>query len=169
MASAFVITTNPRTEVSKMATKTLPEVKTNTNTYATITADSAHESCTTFLRDSLKLALTVQFGLELTDRMQELIQAAGEAINNAYEHGKGKIDVVVGVTKNGDGVAVIISDDGTGFRPPQNPTMPDAEAQRGRGVPLMYKLCDAVGFSKYNTDTPDSFFCCVLAKRIKEA
>ncbi len=80
--------------------------------------------------------------------------AAGEALSNAVEHGRGapSIGFTVECTFNGAELAIEIQDSGRGFPAPcdQSTVEPDHRG-RGFGIFLMRRLMDDVSFARNGT------------------
>jgi serine/threonine-protein kinase RsbW len=78
-----------------------------------------------------------------TRDLDALIFAVGEALANAIEHAGGD-EIEVRCQVDGNLLQVSITDKGTGFDelPNRNVPLPDALAERGRGIPLMQRCTD---------------------------
>jgi serine/threonine-protein kinase RsbW len=109
----------------------------------------------------------------LVDRLMRLIEgshcitgeehavqlALREALNNAVVHGN-RLDVrkIVHVRcrcKVGEGISLIVSDQGQGFDPrtaPDSVTVGNREADHGRGIHLMKWAMDEVSFKRGGTE-----------------
>jgi anti-sigma regulatory factor (Ser/Thr protein kinase) len=81
--------------------------------------------------------------LDVIDRVE---LAVAEACNNAILH-SGSAVFTVRVVVEGDRAVVAVADDGAGFDPPRNPTMPAPDAIGHRGLALMRALVDHVDVS----------------------
>ncbi|MDL5160337.1 ATP-binding protein [Actinomycetospora termitidis] len=79
------------------------------------------------------------------DLADAVLLLADEAVTNAVEHAGGErrctVEVVANTRGCGGGIAVMIRDDGTWRRPPEDPGF------RGRGVTLMGRLADRSSIS----------------------
>jgi len=76
-----------------------------------------------------------------------MLFAVGEALANAIEHGEPKNDIGVTVEIDAHLISARVVDDGRGFHetPAGFTPLPDAYAERGRGIPIMQRcvdLCD---------------------------
>ncbi|MDP4223203.1 MAG: ATP-binding protein [Bacteroidota bacterium] len=88
------------------------------------------------------------------DNYGKILVATLEAVNNAITHGNKAnpqklVDVEIVVEKNE--MKVTVTDEGSGFNPASipDPTMPEnIEELSGRGVFLMKKLADSIGFNE---------------------
>lgn len=107
----------------------------------------------------LKDILINYYNLPLGKPVEDFFSACGEAINNAYEHGKEPFYCYVDY--DGEVVKVEVIDFGGGWTPPVNPVMPGPESERGRGIALMHLLCDTVEITATGSLTR-----CTLTKRI---
>jgi anti-sigma regulatory factor (Ser/Thr protein kinase) len=72
-----------------------------------------------------------------------LVLAAAEAINNVIDHASGDC-FTVAVDLDGTVGTVTVVDVGPGFEVPAEPEMPDAFANRCRGLAMMHALSDDV-------------------------
>jgi anti-sigma regulatory factor (Ser/Thr protein kinase) len=72
-----------------------------------------------------------------------LVLAAAEALNNVIDHATGDA-FVVAVDLDGIVATVTVVDVGPGFDVPDDPEMPDALANRCRGLAMMHALADGV-------------------------
>jgi serine phosphatase RsbU (regulator of sigma subunit)/anti-sigma regulatory factor (Ser/Thr protein kinase) len=100
---------------------------------------------------------------------QEMLLAVGEAVANAYRHGRkpaGRSEIRVRCSVEGDTVTVTISDEGPGFDPTTVPgdELPDRFASGGRGLFLMSQLVDSVAFESSSDGTT-----VILARRMEGA
>jgi anti-sigma regulatory factor (Ser/Thr protein kinase) len=82
---------------------------------------------------------------EISDReLEEFIFAVGEALANAIEHSRSSDVIEVQCQVEDDKILATIVDSGSGF--PGDPlakvTLPDALAERGRGLPIMRRCTD---------------------------
>jgi len=80
------------------------------------------------------------------DDLRDFLTALGEALANSMEHARSNetIEVTCWLVGNDQFLATIV-DKGVGFRvtaPVVNPTLPSAEAERGRGLPIMKRCTD---------------------------
>lgn len=77
--------------------------------------------------------------------------AAGEALNNAVEHGGGTPDPAIEVDCTFDGaqLTIVIEDSGGGFAEPSDrPSTAPNDRGRGFGIFLMRRLMDEVSFAR---------------------
>ena len=83
------------------------------------------------------------------DDLQSFMTALGEALANAMEHAKAEQPIDVEVSITADRIVATVEDSGVGFRPlpPPEPRLPDALAERGRGLPIMQKCSDIFAVS----------------------
>lgn len=82
---------------------------------------------------------------ELSDKeLEEFIFAVGEALANAIEHSRSSDVIEVHCQVEDDKILATIVDSGAGFitDPTPNVTLPDALAERGRGLPIMRRCTD---------------------------
>jgi serine/threonine-protein kinase RsbW len=88
------------------------------------------------------------------DNYGKIMVSAMEAVNNAILHGnrsnpKKMVDIEIGY--KGDELKIIVTDEGSGFRPElvPDPTTPEnIEALNGRGIYLMSHLADKIEYNK---------------------
>jgi len=93
------------------------------------------------LRQVLDLiGVAADFSIEDTFALQV---AVSEAVTNALVHG-GDEEVEVAIDREGDVVDVTVWSRGLIELDRDQRGYPDAEAERGRGIPLMYALVDEV-------------------------
>jgi anti-sigma regulatory factor (Ser/Thr protein kinase) len=82
------------------------------------------------------------------DDLDLFLTALGEALANAVEHGgraEHEITIDVEVKINGNRIIGTVRDNGSGFTPKSaaaEPTLPDAHAERGRGLPIIRSCSD---------------------------
>jgi serine/threonine-protein kinase RsbW len=81
------------------------------------------------------------------DDMDLFLTALGEAIANAVEHGarlSRDVSINVEVRIGGDRIIAHVQDDGEGFNPPSvaEPSLPEANSERGRGLPIIRRCSD---------------------------
>jgi anti-sigma regulatory factor (Ser/Thr protein kinase) len=76
------------------------------------------------------------------DCLTDFLTALGEALANAFEHSKAQsVEVAVMVTSTH--ILAEIRDSGVGFESEDELLrLPDPNAERGRGLPLMRRCCD---------------------------
>ena len=81
--------------------------------------------------------------------------AAGEALSNAVEHGRGGRNsrrVVVDCTFDGSALTIEVKDRGPGFPAPSDlPAVEPDDRGRGFGIFLMRRLMDEVSFARNGT------------------
>ena len=85
------------------------------------------------------------------NEVQRVVTAAFEAVVNAATHGSPQgpgSTIAVDVYVYQDRLVIEVLDHGHGIECPKSSKMPDTEATRGRGIPLMRALVDKVEFSK---------------------
>jgi serine/threonine-protein kinase RsbW len=97
------------------------------------------------------------------DNYGKILVATLEAVNNAITHGN-KADpqkiVDVEIVFENNEIKITVTDEGKGFDPSKipDPTMPEnIEALSGRGVFLMTKLADSIGFNEQGNSVTMSF------------
>jgi serine/threonine-protein kinase RsbW len=97
------------------------------------------------------------------DNYGKILVATLEAVNNAITHGN-KADplkhVDVEINFDNNEINITVTDEGEGFDPKKipDPTMPEnIEALSGRGVFLMTKLADSIGFNDKGNSVTMSF------------
>ncbi|HEX6423097.1 MAG TPA: ATP-binding protein [Acidimicrobiales bacterium] len=78
-----------------------------------------------------------------TEAVERLVLAVAEACNNVIFHADGPA-FTVSVLVDGGHATVTVADTGSGFDPPDHPTMPAPDAAGKRGLPLMQALVDHV-------------------------
>lgn len=79
------------------------------------------------------------------DELSDFETAVGEALANAFEHGRGKTLDVKCCLKSGR-VVVDITEGGPGFFPPAQVAPPKPGAPRGYGMFIMHHMADGVEF-----------------------
>jgi stage II sporulation protein AB (anti-sigma F factor) len=97
------------------------------------------------------LAFAAQNGIEDGDDLCDFVTAIGEAIANAIEHAQTTepIEVVTWMLGE-DRLFASVQDKGIGFHPVERPidsNLPDALAERGRGLPIMQRCSDIFSVS----------------------
>jgi anti-sigma regulatory factor (Ser/Thr protein kinase) len=81
-----------------------------------------------------------------------LVLAAAEALNNVIDHATGE-GFTVAVDLDGPVATVTVVDVGPGFDVPEDPEMPDAFANRCRGLAMMHALADGVAIESSGDGT----------------
>ena len=78
------------------------------------------------------------------DELEEFICAVGEALANALEHAGNGDMIEVRCQIEDDKILATIVDSGSGFKdgPVTDVSLPDALAERGRGLPIMRRCTD---------------------------
>jgi anti-sigma regulatory factor (Ser/Thr protein kinase) len=78
------------------------------------------------------------------DELATYMAAVGEALANAIEHSSSREAVDVQCRIEPDKIVAIITDAGNGFPVNRQPemTLPNAYAERGRGLPIMRRFSD---------------------------
>ncbi len=81
------------------------------------------------------------------DDLDLFLTALGEAIANAVEHGASagnQISIAVEVRIDADRIVGTVQDNGCGFTPESvaEPTLPDFQSERGRGLPIIRRCSD---------------------------
>lgn len=99
-----------------------------------------------YVRQELNAFARLQ-GIE-PESVTDFISAIGEALANAIEHSHSRkpIDVVAWMLGD-DRLFASIQDHGVGFAPCEGPLadkLPDAYAERGRGLPIMRRYADVL-------------------------
>lgn len=107
---------------------------------------AAVPSARAFVRHALRSATR---SVDLAERIE---LAAAEACNNAILHASGSAFTVSVVVDDGQ-VVVTIVDEGDGFVPPTDPSMPSPQAIGQRGLPLMRALVDEVDVASNGNGT----------------
>lgn len=77
--------------------------------------------------------------------ISDFIGAIGEALANAIEHGHSDKPIEIVAWMLDDRLFASVSDQGVGFPPSERPVaqkLPDAFAERGRGLPIMRRYAD---------------------------
>ncbi|MGA8574900.1 MAG: ATP-binding protein [Candidatus Cybelea sp.] len=85
------------------------------------------------------------------EALSDIRLAAGEALNNAVEHGCGTPEPSISVECNFDGLqlTIMIEDGGRGFpEPSDRPNVEPNDRGRGFGIFLMRRLMDEVTFAR---------------------
>lgn len=74
--------------------------------------------------------------------LEQFVYAIGEAIANAIEHSASDQPIEVRCQVEGDKIIATILDTGRGFETCElhNQTLPDANCERGRGLPIMQRF-----------------------------
>ncbi len=87
------------------------------------------------------------------DEVAEIKLAAGEALSNAVEHGRGTrvAGFSVRCAFDGEELSIEIRDNGEGFEPKPAPDVPLELRERGFGILLMRRLMDRVQFERNGT------------------
>lgn len=85
--------------------------------------------------------------------------ATNEAINNATQYGGDRIYIDIEISKVI--FIALVRDSGKGFDWARHQTMPDPEAESGRGICLMYQCMDRVEFNNCGN-------CVLLVKNLEE-
>jgi anti-sigma regulatory factor (Ser/Thr protein kinase) len=78
------------------------------------------------------------------DDLTHFLTALGEALANAIEHAKSDGPIEIEVRIGGGSIEATVRDSGIGFRPDRagDAALPDPDAERGRGLPIMRRCCD---------------------------
>jgi len=78
------------------------------------------------------------------DDLAYFAMAVGEALANAVEHARAAVPIAVEVRVAPDRILALVQDNGVGFeaRLVAEPKLPELEAERGRGLPIMRRCCD---------------------------
>ena len=97
------------------------------------------------------LAFANQHGIIDGDDLYDFVTAIGEALANAVEHAQTTepIEVVTWLLGD-DRLFASVQDKGVGFHPVERPIdshLPDALAERGRGLPIMQRCSDIFSVS----------------------
>lgn len=76
--------------------------------------------------------------------LAEFLTALGEALANAIEHARVDEPISVEVRIDRDRIVATVRDSGVGFatEPAADPKLPDPQAERGRGLPIMRRCSD---------------------------
>jgi serine/threonine-protein kinase RsbW len=80
------------------------------------------------------------------DCVDEVMLSVSEACTNVYHHAQNGDDYEVVIGVRDDELTVDVIDSGHGFAQGNGSAMPDAEAERGRGLALMVALSDGASF-----------------------
>jgi anti-sigma regulatory factor (Ser/Thr protein kinase) len=78
------------------------------------------------------------------DDLAYFLTALGEAVANAIEHARAQQPILVEVRVDRDRIVATVEDNGVGFPTAAviEPDLPDAQAERGRGLPIMRRCSD---------------------------
>jgi anti-sigma regulatory factor (Ser/Thr protein kinase) len=98
-----------------------------------------------FSRGVRHQVLSIAGGYEVNnEELEEFIVAVGEALANAIEHSRTSDVIEVHCRIEDDKILATIVDTGAGFDAGQmtNVALPDAFAERGRGLPIMRRCTD---------------------------
>jgi anti-sigma regulatory factor (Ser/Thr protein kinase) len=78
------------------------------------------------------------------DDLAYFLTALGEAVANAIEHARADAPIVIEVRVGCDRIVATVQDDGIGFATGLvvEPNLPGADAERGRGLPIMRRCSD---------------------------
>lgn len=80
------------------------------------------------------------------DDLDHFLTALGEAIANAIEHGRSSQEALIHVEirMSEDRIVATVQDHGCGFTPSSlaEPTLPDPNSERGRGLPIIRRCSD---------------------------
>ncbi len=84
-------------------------------------------------------------GVPRTD-LEQLQTALGEALANAIEHSGSNAEIDIEIRLTADRIVATVSDAGVGFSVDSGLSpLPDAVAERGRGLPIMRRCSDIFG------------------------
>lgn len=84
-----------------------------------------------------------QIGRAAGDRTDDIILVVSELVTNAFEYGAG--DIEVRLVSQPTAIELVVSSESGGLPSPSE--LPDAEALRGRGLPIVESLSDNVAIS----------------------
>ena len=90
------------------------------------------------------IAFTEAQGID-DDEVTDFVSAVGEALANAIEHAHTSEPIEVSAWVLDNRLFASVSDRGVGFTPTErtvSPTLPDTNAERGRGLPIMRRCAD---------------------------
>ncbi len=78
------------------------------------------------------------------DDLGHFLIALGEALANAIEHARAAKPIEISCRVSRERIVATVRDDGVGFpgEPPVAPQLPEASAERGRGLPMMQRCSD---------------------------
>lgn len=78
------------------------------------------------------------------ENLLQFLTALGEAVANAIEHSGTHDPIDVSVRVADGRLHAVVRDRGIGFAVEERrePALPDADAERGRGLPIMRRCCD---------------------------
>ena len=88
-----------------------------------------------------------------SDDRDALRLAVGEACNNAVEHGGPKAILTLSCSQDASFLIVEVANNGGAFVPEGSASMPDADAEHGRGRALMQTLMDSVEYEETGRQT----------------
>jgi anti-sigma regulatory factor (Ser/Thr protein kinase) len=77
------------------------------------------------------------------DDLAYFATAVGEALANAVEHARAEVPIAVEVRVAPDRILALVQDNGVGFESGlvAEPALPEPDAERGRGLPIMRRCC----------------------------
>ena len=90
------------------------------------------------------IAFTEAQGID-DDEVLDFVSAVGEALANAIEHAHTSEPIEVSAWVLDNRLFASVSDRGIGFTPTErtvSPALPDTDAERGRGLPIMRRCAD---------------------------
>ena len=78
------------------------------------------------------------------DDLTHFLTALGEALANAIEHSQTDLPIDIEVRIGGGSIHATVRDSGIGFSSERgiDVALPDPDAERGRGLPIMRRCCD---------------------------
>lgn len=93
----------------------------------------------------LAIARFISHHVPTSDASIEFMLAVGEALANAVEHGVSSSEIQIRVEIRDSKASVVIIDHGQGFQPQISfkAALPDAESERGRGLPIIFYCTDS--------------------------
>jgi anti-sigma regulatory factor (Ser/Thr protein kinase) len=77
------------------------------------------------------------------DDLAYFATAVGEALANAVEHARAEVPIAVEVRVAPDRIVALVQDSGVGFQSSlvADAELPEPDAERGRGLPIMRRCC----------------------------
>ena len=107
-----------------------------------------------FIGVAREAVVSLARGLGFSEDARDALRlAVGEACNNAVEHGGPKTMLTLRCLQEAPFLVVELSNEGSPFLPDESATMPNPDAERGRGRALMETLMDAVEYETHESNT----------------
>ena len=101
------------------------------------------------------------------DDLAYFATAVGEALANAVEHARAEVPIAVEVRVAPDRILALVQDSGVGFEAGvvAEPALPEPDAERGRGLPIMRRCCDIFALNS----SPGKGTAVVLGRYLRRA